>query len=68
MAEFFRIYPQMMADKLAKFDLTKNRTQWLSGSKGERILSDVYNSNPTAAKEVLTAFKNTTTKGDGLLF
>lgn len=59
----FRIYPQMMADKLAKFDLTKNRTQWLSGSKGERILSDVYNSNPTAAKEVLTAFKNTTTKG-----
>ncbi|MGF2384339.1 UDP-N-acetylmuramoyl-tripeptide--D-alanyl-D-alanine ligase [Lentilactobacillus otakiensis] len=59
----FQIHPEIMAKKLAKFDLTKNRTEWLTGSKGERILSDVYNSNPTAAKEVLTAFKNTETKG-----
>lgn len=58
-----RIHPKIMARELAKFDLTKNRTQWLTGSKGERILSDVYNSNPTAAKEVLKAFKATEAKG-----
>ncbi len=59
----FQIHPKIMAKQLAKFDPTKNRTQWLVGSKGERILSDVYNSNPTAAKEVLIAFKNTDTQG-----
>lgn len=61
--QIFRIHPETMAKELAKFDLTKNRTQWLTGSKGEKILSDVYNSNPTAAKEVLNAFKATETSG-----
>lgn len=59
----FRIPPEIMAQKLTKFDLTKNRTQWLVGAKGERILSDVYNSNPTAAKEVLNAYQNTSVNG-----
>lgn len=61
--QIFQIHPTIMQQKLAKFDLTKNRTEWLTGKKGERILSDVYNSNPTAAKEVLRAFKATETNG-----
>ncbi|ETO40401.1 UDP-N-acetylmuramoylalanyl-D-glutamyl-2, 6- diaminopimelate--D-alanyl-D-alanine ligase [Fructilactobacillus florum 8D] len=35
---------------------TKNRTEWLLGDQGEKILSDVYNSNPTAVRAVLQAF------------
>lgn len=38
------------------FDITENRTEWMKGARGEQILSDVYNSNPTAVKEVLSAF------------
>lgn len=48
---------------LKHFDLTKNRTEWLDGRKGERILSDVYNSNPTAVKLVLASLAKTETKG-----
>lgn len=43
--------------------LTANRTQWLENHDQVRILSDVYNSNPTAVKEVLKTFKETTTTG-----
>ncbi len=49
--------------QLQHFQVTKNRTEWLTGAKGEKLLSDVYNSNPTAAKEVLTAFSKTQTSG-----
>lgn len=59
----FHIDIESEAKALAQFDLTKNRTQWLVGKKGERILSDVYNSNPTAAKAVLDSFANTKTNG-----
>ncbi|WP_424571795.1 UDP-N-acetylmuramoyl-tripeptide--D-alanyl-D-alanine ligase [Weissella soli] len=48
---------------LAQAALTENRTEWLPGNFGGRILSDVYNSNPTAAKEVLTFFAAAPTKG-----
>lgn len=61
-----RIYriPQLeIVQKLAHFQVTKNRTEWLTGNRGEKILSDVYNSNPTAAKEVLNAFSRTKTDG-----
>jgi UDP-N-acetylmuramoyl-tripeptide--D-alanyl-D-alanine ligase len=45
-----------MAQALANFQPTENRTQWLKGDAGEMILSDVYNANPTATKEVLRSF------------
>lgn len=51
------------ARALADFNLTKNRTEWLKGRQGERILSDVYNSNPTAAKAVLNSFAHTKKTG-----
>ncbi|CAK1238587.1 UDP-N-acetylmuramyl pentapeptide synthase (MurF) [Fructobacillus fructosus] len=47
-----------MASALAHFDLTKNRTELLTGKNGERIISDVYNANPTATKEVLATLAN----------
>lgn len=43
-----------MASALAHFDLTKNRTELLTAKNGAKIISDVYNANPTATKEVLT--------------
>ncbi|GAF36367.1 UDP-N-acetylmuramoyl-tripeptide--D-alanyl-D-alanine ligase [Lentilactobacillus farraginis] len=61
--KLFRIPEIEITQKLAHFDLTKNRTEWLTGTKGEKILSDVYNSNPTAAREVLTAFSQTPVVG-----
>lgn len=41
---------------LKQFKITAERTEWLKGFDGFDILSDVYNSNPTAAKEVLKNF------------
>ncbi|WP_461240717.1 UDP-N-acetylmuramoyl-tripeptide--D-alanyl-D-alanine ligase [Paucilactobacillus sp. N302-9] len=52
-----------MQSALKNVELTENRAQWVSGANGGKILSDVYNSNPTAAKQVLHAFAATTTTG-----
>lgn len=59
----FKITPANLKAALQQFDLTKNRTEWLTGAKGEQILSDVYNSNPTAAKEVLKTVAQVETVG-----
>lgn len=59
----FHIKPELMKKALANFEVTSNRTEWLVGQKGERMLSDVYNSNPTAAKEVLHNFSHFETDG-----
>lgn len=52
---------------LKDFALTKNRTEWVKGALGERILSDVYNSNPTAVKAVLKSFENVPTTGKRII-
>ncbi|MFD0897166.1 UDP-N-acetylmuramoyl-tripeptide--D-alanyl-D-alanine ligase [Loigolactobacillus binensis] len=52
----FQIQPQRMQTALAELQLTKNRTEWVTGAQGEQILSDVYNANPTAMMAVLRAF------------
>ncbi|WP_261806579.1 UDP-N-acetylmuramoyl-tripeptide--D-alanyl-D-alanine ligase [Lapidilactobacillus luobeiensis] len=59
----YHVTPEQMAQALAHFQPTENRTQWLTGDAGEEILSDVYNSNPTAAREVLESFVKVATKG-----
>lgn len=51
------VTPEHMQAALKNVDLTANRAEWINGAAGERILSDVYNSNPTAVKEVLTTLK-----------
>ncbi|MFC6182628.1 UDP-N-acetylmuramoyl-tripeptide--D-alanyl-D-alanine ligase [Lactiplantibacillus daowaiensis] len=62
-ADTFHIRDTAARNALAKFVPTENRTEWLTGQHGEAILSDVYNSNPTAAKRVLAAFAATPTSG-----
>ncbi len=47
------VTPSHLKIGLANVELTENRAEWLTGQQGEKILSDVYNSNPTAVKEVL---------------
>lgn len=59
----FQIDPRSMVKSLEHFDLTKNRTEWVKALNGAAVLSDVYNSNPTACAEVLTAFQNAETTG-----
>lgn len=54
-----------MIEALKHFSLTANRTEWLQGAAGERILSDVYNSNPTAVKAVLRSFEDVPVEEDG---
>lgn len=51
------------APKLAQFQLTKNRTEWLNGLNGSSILNDAYNANPTAMKAVLDNFSTFENKG-----
>ena len=63
----YRIDLKKAAEALTDFNLTKNRTQWLTGKNGERILSDVYNSNPTAAKAVLDSFAKAKIAGDKIV-
>ena len=58
------IAPATIANALANAPITENRTEWLPGQFGGQILSDVYNSNPTAAKEVLHFFAETPVKGE----
>lgn len=47
---------EQAAPKLSVFQLTKNRTEWLTGIHESMILNDAYNANPTAMKLVLTNF------------
>ena len=44
----FHITPDRIKQALASVE-----AEWVTGENGEQILSDVYNSNPTAAKQVL---------------
>lgn len=62
-ADTFHIRPAAAHQALASFVPTENRTEWLTGQHGEAILSDVYNSNPTAARRVLAAFAAVPTTG-----
>lgn len=57
------ISPQHMKAALANVELTENRAEWFTSRNGAQILSDVYNSNPTAAKQVLRAMAQIPVKG-----
>ncbi|WP_419154521.1 UDP-N-acetylmuramoyl-tripeptide--D-alanyl-D-alanine ligase [Weissella bombi] len=59
-----KIEDEQIANTLAAAPITENRTEWLAGNFGGKILSDVYNSNPTAAKEVLRFFAEVPTDGE----
>lgn len=59
----YRIRPENAQKALQTVNLTENRAEWLKSTTGAAILSDVYNSNPTAVKEVLAAFSKTPVTG-----
>lgn len=61
--QWFQLSEEKIQAGLAKFQLTKNRTQWLKSKTGIEILSDVYNANPTAMNLVLDSFSQMPTKG-----
>ena len=61
--KILHITPAHMKQALANVELTENRAEWVKGKNGEQILSDVYNSNPTAAKEVLKTITETPVAG-----
>lgn len=52
------IKPETMQKALQELFVTANRTEWMKAKNGADILSDVYNSNPTAAIEVLHSLKD----------
>ena len=45
-----------IASSLSSFTPTANRMEWEKGDVGEDIMSDIYNSNPTAVRAVLSSF------------
>ncbi|MGQ5709748.1 UDP-N-acetylmuramoyl-tripeptide--D-alanyl-D-alanine ligase [Lactobacillus sp. PSON] len=45
-----------IASSLSNFTPTANRMEWEKGDVGEDIMSDIYNSNPTAVRAVLSSF------------
>lgn len=52
----FHVAPEKMAEALVDFQPTENRNQWVKSDCGAMILSDVYNSNPTAVHKILQSF------------
>ncbi|MQS76139.1 UDP-N-acetylmuramoyl-tripeptide--D-alanyl-D-alanine ligase [Companilactobacillus halodurans] len=61
------IQPEAMQKALSNLFVTQNRTEWMKAKNGADILSDVYNSNPTAAIEVLNSLKEIKTAGRKLI-
>lgn len=61
--KLMHIKPENMQRALADVELTANRAEWIKGDAGEEILSDVYNSNPTAVKQVLKTLTGVKTSG-----
>ncbi|USS87880.1 UDP-N-acetylmuramoyl-tripeptide--D-alanyl-D-alanine ligase [Fructilactobacillus hinvesii] len=61
--ELLEVTPANLRGGLSHPDLTANRAEWVPGNQGEMILSDVYNSNPTAVRAVLQAFADTELDG-----
>ncbi|AKP67069.1 UDP-N-acetylmuramoyl-tripeptide--D-alanyl-D-alanine ligase [Companilactobacillus ginsenosidimutans] len=57
----YHIKVENMQKALSELYVTENRTEWLKAKNGADVLSDVYNSNPTAASEVLDNLKKLST-------
>lgn len=63
LGKYFGVSLANIKKGLAEFQLTKNRTEWLTAKNGAQILSDVYNANPTAMGLVLDTVANLKTEG-----
>ncbi|MCD2255961.1 UDP-N-acetylmuramoyl-tripeptide--D-alanyl-D-alanine ligase [Agrilactobacillus fermenti] len=65
--DLIHVPSKQMAGALAEFKLTAERTEWVKAANGADLLSDVYNSNPTAVKEVLKNFTAIQTNGHRII-
>ncbi|BDR56431.1 UDP-N-acetylmuramoyl-tripeptide--D-alanyl-D-alanine ligase [Xylocopilactobacillus apis] len=63
-AKEFKLSNREIKSGLLNLQLTKDRVEWFTGKKGEKILDDAYNSNPTAVKTVLETFSHLRIKSD----
>ena len=54
-----------IAAGLSNFVPTANRMEWEKGDAGEDIMSDIYNSNPTAVRAVVRSFGEVGVKDGG---
>lgn len=61
--QLYHITTENMKRALQTFSLTANRTQWLDGVNGSRILNDAYNASPTSMKAILKDFQALETSG-----
>ncbi|KGI02332.1 UDP-N-acetylmuramoyl-tripeptide--D-alanyl-D-alanine ligase [Oenococcus oeni] len=66
-AKEFNLNSKTIQEGFDNLQITKNRLQLLTGSKGETIISDVYNSNPTAAIKAIEILKDFPTQGKKIL-
>ncbi|MHA5109632.1 UDP-N-acetylmuramoyl-tripeptide--D-alanyl-D-alanine ligase [Oenococcus oeni] len=66
-AKEFNLSSKTIQEGFDNLQITKNRLQLLTGSKGETIISDVYNSNPTAAIKAIEILKDFPTQGKKIL-
>ncbi|BDR58472.1 UDP-N-acetylmuramoyl-tripeptide--D-alanyl-D-alanine ligase [Xylocopilactobacillus apicola] len=57
-AKHFKMTDEEIKTGLKMLQLTKDRVEWFTGKKGEKILDDAYNSNPTALKVILAVFRD----------
>lgn len=53
---FFNVPESTMANALKTFQLTANRTEWLDGINGSKLLNDAYNASPTSMRAILRDF------------
>ncbi|MDN6967966.1 UDP-N-acetylmuramoyl-tripeptide--D-alanyl-D-alanine ligase [Oenococcus sp. UCMA 17063] len=66
-AKEFGLNDKLIQRGFDNLQITKNRLQVLTGSKGETIISDVYNSNPTAAIKAIEILKDFPAQGKKIL-
>ncbi|MDN6900497.1 UDP-N-acetylmuramoyl-tripeptide--D-alanyl-D-alanine ligase [Oenococcus sicerae] len=66
-AKEFSFSDELIQKGFDHLELTADRLQQLVGSKGETIISDVYNSNPTAALKALDILKDFPANGKKIL-
>lgn len=55
--QLYEITTENIKRALQTFTLTANRTEWVAGVNGSKILNDAYNASPTSMKAILKDFQ-----------
>ncbi len=63
----FKINSKQIQTTFNNLKISANRLQILKGQQKETIISDIYNSNPTAAKEAIRILKNFPSSGKKII-